>query len=89
MIQGFSAMEVDEMKKDDNEVSMGDKYEYDREQDTKEGSYTQVSPSSLEVSSTNHWFSQRGDVSRPIQLGPCANSTRRLSRQVNSYILYI
>jgi hypothetical protein len=61
-IQGFSAMEVDDRiaKKDDNEVSMGDKYEYDGEQDTKEGSYAQVSPSSPRVSSTNHWFLQCG-----------------------------
>jgi hypothetical protein len=45
-----------------------------------------VSPSPPRVSSTNHWFSQHRDVSGPIQLGPCANSTGRSSGQVNSYI---
>jgi hypothetical protein len=39
--------------KDDNEVSMGDEYEYDGAEDMKEGSYAQVSLSSLLLRSTN------------------------------------
>jgi hypothetical protein len=39
--------------KDDDEVSMGDEYEYDGAEDTKEGSYVQVSLSFLLLQSTN------------------------------------
>jgi hypothetical protein len=51
--------------KDDDEVSMGDEYEYDGATDTKEGSYAQVSLSSLPLQSTDT-VEQRNDVTGDI-----------------------
>jgi hypothetical protein len=51
--------------KDDDEVSMGDEYEYDGAEDKKEGSYAQVSLSSLLLQSTNT-VEQCNDVSRDL-----------------------
>jgi hypothetical protein len=55
--------------KDNNEVSMGDEYKYDGAEDTKVGSYVQVSLSSLLLCSTNT-DEQCYDVQGDIQLGP-------------------
>jgi hypothetical protein len=69
--------------KDDDEVSMGDEYEYDGAEDTKEGSYAQVSLSSLLLQSTNT-VEQYNDVQGDIRLGPCTHQSQGHPGQVHA-----
>jgi hypothetical protein len=70
---------------DDDEVSMGDEYEYDGAEDVKEGLYVQVLPFSLLHHSTNT-VEQCYDVQGDIQLGPCPDQSQGHPRQVNSRV---
>jgi hypothetical protein len=61
--------------KDDDEISMGDEYEYDGAEDTKVGSYAQVSPYFSLLRSTNE-VEQCYDVQGDIRLGSCPDRSQ-------------
>jgi hypothetical protein len=70
-------------RKDDDEISMGDEYEYDGAEDTKVRLYVQVSPFFPLLCSTNE-VEQCYDVQGDIQLGPCPDQSQGHPGQVHT-----
>jgi hypothetical protein len=71
--------------KDDDEVSMGDEYEYNGAEDSKEGSYMQVSLSSLLLHFTDT-VKQCYDVQGDVRLGTCPDRSQGHPGQIHTNI---